>query len=63
MTMTDFDRRVIAEYLALPPAARGVLAECVAEATRNVESSDVHSPADVAADVASRLHAIYEPLT
>lgn len=40
---------------ALPAPAQAVVDECVAEAWRNTENSDVHSQADVAADIAQRL--------
>lgn len=43
----------------LPDYARAVAWECVSEAWTNVEAGDVHTPADVAADIAERLYRSY----
>jgi len=44
---------------SLPPAHQEVIDECIAEAWRNVEASDANTTADIAADIAQRLHYVY----
>lgn len=47
----------------LPEAHRKVLAECEAEAWRNVEQNDALTEADVATDIAQRLVDVYDVVT
>ena len=47
------------QSMTLPNAHRAVIDECIAEAWRNVENSDTHTSADIAADIAQRLVVAY----
>jgi hypothetical protein len=47
----------------LPEAHQKVLAVCEAEAWLNHETSDVHTEADIAADIAQRLVDTYDVVT
>lgn len=47
------------DVTTLPAPAQTVILECIAEAWRNTEQDDATTEADVAADIAQRLHMIY----
>lgn len=47
----------------VPDYAEEVIEECIAEAWRNFDNGDAHTPADVAADIAQRLVDCYNVVT